>query len=143
MVWEERRLGYGCWTMPATVDYPSVSEVWIRLVRSVSVNQVFTNTNIPVDTGDVLPDKLPSQKYSSLLSPTPHTCHHVRQALIPLTGFRGLCISSGPEPTLQKKACSIFFLTRQTHTCTSTRLHIQVTFRDEHMDMMLLYWSKG
>lgn len=41
--------------MPAKVDYPSVSGVWISFVRSVNVNQVFTNMNIPVDTRGVLP----------------------------------------------------------------------------------------
>lgn len=73
VVWEEGHLGCGHWTMPAKVNYPSVSGVWISLVRSVSVNQVLNNVNIPADSGGVLPDNLPSQKYLSPFCPPLHT----------------------------------------------------------------------
>lgn len=122
MVWEERHLGCGRWTMPAKVDYPSVSGVWISFVRSVNVNQVFTNMNIPVDIPAL---KTTFPECLSLCS-FPHYTHQApRQTNLyfidrPLRVMYLLRLRTHPS----KDSNSLFFLLWQARTFTNTHLHI-------------------
>lgn len=102
-------------------------------------SQILTNMNIPVDTGLSNPTNCLPKVLCSILSPTPHICHHVRQTLTSLTGFCGLCNSSGLELTLPptpaiKKGMLAFLIDK-----ANTHLHkYMLTHSSNH-----LRWTRG